>query len=309
MADVTMPRLSDSMAEGTILRWLKSDGDAVRSGDELVEIETDKATETFEASADGVLEVVAAVGETLPVGAVIARLAANGAAVAPPPAAPPEPAAPRAGARGETTVVEATRAQGVLGRRMAESRATIPDFTISVEADVVAAADALAQLRATLDPPPALEHLVVKACGVALREHPRVNATYRDGRFEEHGRVNVGLAVHADRAPVFTTIFDADARPFAELVRDAHDLAGRARAGTITSPALSGATFTLSALPVRRFTAVITPPHAAALAVGTAGPTVDLTLSADARILFGADAAAFLARVRELLQKPAALLV
>ena len=306
MADVTMPRLSDSMAEGTILRWLKSDGDAVRAGDELVEIETDKATETYAARDEGVLEVVAAVGETLPVGALIARLGANGAL-------PPEPAPPAApptpGARGETTVVEATRAQGVLGRRMAESRATIPDFTVGVEADVVAAADALAQLRATLDPPPALEHLVVKACGVALREHPRVNASYRDGRFEQHGRVNVGLAVHTDALPVYTTIFDADTRPFAELVREARDLAGRARAGTITSPALSGATFTVSALPVRRFTAVITPPHAAALAVGTAGPTIDLTLSADARILFGADAARFLARVRELLEKPAALLV
>ena len=305
-ADVLMPRLSDSMAEGTILRWLKSDGDAVRAGDELVEIETDKATETYQARDEGVLEVVAAVGETLPVGALIARLGANGAL--PPEPAPPA-APPKPGARGETTVVEATRAQGVLGRRSAESRATIPDFTVGVEADVVAAADALAQLRATLDPPPALEHLVVKACGVALREHPRVNASYRDGRFEEHGRVNVGLAVHTDAAPVYTTIFDADTRPFAELVRDAHDLAERARAQTITSPALSGATFTVSALPVRRFTAIITPPHAAALAVGTAGPTIDLTLSADSRILFGADAARFLARVRELLEKPAALLV
>jgi pyruvate dehydrogenase E2 component (dihydrolipoamide acetyltransferase) len=308
MADVTMPRLSDSMAEGTILRWLKSDGDRVRAGDDLVEIETDKATETYEARDEGVLEVVAAVGETLPVGALIARLGTNGATAAPPEPAPPA-AAPRPGARGETTVVEATRAQGVLGRRIAESRATIPDFTVSVEADVVAAADALAQLRATLDPAPALEHLVVKACGVALREHPRVNASYRDGHFEEHGRINVGLAVHTDAAPVYTTIFDADARPFAELVSDAHDLAERARAQTITSPALSGATFTVSALPVRRFTAVITPPHAAALAVGTAGPTIDLTLSADGRILFGADAARFLARVRELLEKPAALLV
>jgi pyruvate dehydrogenase E2 component (dihydrolipoyllysine-residue acetyltransferase) len=306
MADVTMPRLSDSMAEGTILRWLKSDGDAVRAGDELVEIETDKATETYEARDEGVLEVVAAVGETLPVGALIARLGANGAL--PPEPAPPA-APPKPGARGETTVVEATRAQGALGRRMAESRATIPDFTATVEAGLPTVTDALVQLRATLDPPPTLEHLVVKAAGVALREHPRVNGSYRDGRFELHGRVNVGLAVHTDAAPVHTTIFDADTRPFAELVRDAHDLAERARAGTITSPALSGATFTVSVLPVRRFTAIVTPPHAAALAVGTAGPALDLTLSADHRILFPADVAAFLARLAELLSKPASLLV
>src|SRR3954447_25880783 len=74
MADVVMPRLSASMEEGTILRWLKSDGDQVAPGDELVEIETDKATMTYEAESDGVLEVVAGEGETLAVGRVIATL-------------------------------------------------------------------------------------------------------------------------------------------------------------------------------------------------------------------------------------------
>src|SRR3954452_15692602 len=100
MADVLMPRLSDSMDEGTILRWLKRTGEEVRRGDGLAEIETDKATLTYEAEAEGVLEVVAAEGETLPVGAVIARLApapargANGA----PQASSPSPAAAAAAA-------------------------------------------------------------------------------------------------------------------------------------------------------------------------------------------------------------------
>src|SRR5436305_13367701 len=124
MSDVVMPRLSASMEEGTILRWLRSDGDLLRAGDELVEIETDKATETYAVEREGVLEVVAAVGETLPVGAVIARLDGAGPAPAPPPAT----AAP-VSAKGETTVVEPGRAQASLGRRMAESRATIPDFS------------------------------------------------------------------------------------------------------------------------------------------------------------------------------------
>src|SRR3954451_14099839 len=77
MADVLMPRLSDSMEEGTILRWLKRSGDEVRRGEELAEIETDKATMTYEADADGVLEIVATEGETLPIGSVIARLGAE----------------------------------------------------------------------------------------------------------------------------------------------------------------------------------------------------------------------------------------
>src|SRR4051812_42025865 len=183
MSDVVMPRMSASMEVGTILRWLRSDGDRVKPGDELVEIETDKATETYEIDREGVLEVVAAVGETLPVGAVIARL--DGAAAGPPPPAPPPATAAPVSAKGSTRVVEATRAQGALGRRMAESRATIPDFTATIEADATAALDACAQLLGALDPPPGLEDLVVKACAVALREQPRVNASYRDGRFEE----------------------------------------------------------------------------------------------------------------------------
>ena len=73
MADVAMPRLSDSMEEGTILKWLKSDGDEVKRGEELVEIETDKANMTYEADSDGVLEIVAQEGDTLPVGETICR--------------------------------------------------------------------------------------------------------------------------------------------------------------------------------------------------------------------------------------------
>src|SRR6476646_1484308 len=74
MADVSMPRLSDSMEEGTILKWLKSDGDTVEKGEELGEIETDKANMTYEADEEGTLEIVAQEGDTLPVGETIARI-------------------------------------------------------------------------------------------------------------------------------------------------------------------------------------------------------------------------------------------
>ena len=94
MTDITMPKLSDSMQEGTILSWLKADGETIAAGEELVEIETDKATMTYEAPAAGTLAIAAAAGESLPVGAVIATVG-TGAAVAPAPApAAPAPAAP-----------------------------------------------------------------------------------------------------------------------------------------------------------------------------------------------------------------------
>src|SRR3954452_8960051 len=130
-ADVLMPRLTDSMEEGTILRWLRTDGDAVARGEELVEIETDKSTVVYSAEAEGVLQVVAAVGETLPVGAVSARLGA-GEALPPVAASEPAAAARAPGAQGEGNVVEPSRAHGVVARRMAEARATIPDFVAGI---------------------------------------------------------------------------------------------------------------------------------------------------------------------------------
>ena len=296
-----MPRLSASMEEGTILRWLKSDGDHVRAGDELVEIETDKATETYAVEREGVLEVVAAVGETLPVGAVIARL--DGAAPAPAP--PPATAAP-VSAKGEATVVEANRAQAALGRRMAESRATIPDFSATIAVRISAALDVCAQL----DPSPELVDLVVKACGRALREQPRINATYRDGHFEEHGRVNVALAL-GDAHP---TIFDADAKTVPQIAAEVRALGAKARAGALTAPEVAGATFTVTALDVTRFAAIIVPGQAAALAVGAPSGrgrrrVAEITLTCDHRIVFPRDGERFLTRVRDLLERPASLLV
>src|SRR3954452_12630872 len=214
-----MPRLNDSMEEGTILRWLRTDGDAIARGDELVEIETDKSTVVYAAEGEGVLQVVAAVGETLPVGAVIARL--GGEPIAP--VAAPAPAPRPAGAKGEVTVVEPSRAHGVVARRMAESRATIPDFTAAV----------------ALDAPPEVAR-VVAACGTALREQPRVNGTYRDGRFELHARVNVGVVVATDDALAVPTIFDADTKDAAAIADELASLTERAEAGTITAPEVGG---------------------------------------------------------------------
>jgi pyruvate dehydrogenase E2 component (dihydrolipoamide acetyltransferase) len=190
---------------------------------------------------------------------------------------------------------------------MAESRATVPDFTATVAIDVTSALAACTQLGGAIE----LDDHVVKACGIALREHPRVNASYRDARFELHGRVNIGFAVWTEGSFLAPTLFDADTTPVAELARARRELTESVRAGTVTSPALAGATFSIASAAVTRFAPIITPPHAAALAVGTpdARLTAELTLACDHRILVAADAAAFLGRVGELLERPALLLV
>ena len=108
-----MPRLSDSMEEGTILKWLKADGDSVARGEPLAEIETDKATLTYESDAAGVLKIVADAGETLPIGSVIATLDGgdNGARTAPRRRQPQRPAEPEAAgaARAARTPAPPTR--------------------------------------------------------------------------------------------------------------------------------------------------------------------------------------------------------
>ena len=440
MADIVMPRLSDTMEEGTILRWLKRDGEQVRRGEELVEIETDKATMAYESDQEGILQTLAGEGDTLAVGQLIARVgegvaapgasvdagerdgsaAPSGARTLPGAAAPvgpaagspatvrasaavaasegervkasplarrmarergvdlhalrgsgpggrivkadvqaarsrpapvpaPQPAAAAeigtrvamgpnpvesqlAGAKGETTEVELSRTQQTIARRMAESKATIPHFALEAEVDMdecVALREELKRVAGEGEAIPTFNDMVVKACALALRTHPRANSSYRDGRVQLHSRINVGVAVATEaEGPqggtlIVPTVFDAERKALGEIARETRVLAARVRDGSITPPELSGGTFTVSNLGmfgVKRFTAIINPPQAAILSVGMVRQmpvardrgillrhTMSLTLACDHRILYGADAARFLAHTRDLLERPAAL--
>ena len=319
-SDVVMPRLSDSMEEGTILKWLVEEGGEVRRGEPLVEIETDKANTVYEADADGtLLEVLAKQGETLPVGAVIARIGEAGGN-----GKPAAMTADKGGAKGEPQVVEPSRSQQTVSRRMAESKATAPDYALVVEVDMGLAAELRARLAKTTDEPPSFDDMVVKAAATALREHPRGNGAYRDGKFELYSRVNIGIAVAGRDAPVVATIFDADRKALGQIARESRELAGKAREGAITPPETAGGTFTVSSLAayaIDEFTTVINPPQAAILTAGSvkkravvdargrllARETVRLSLVCDHRIVYATDAAAFLSRVRELLEDPLGL--
>jgi pyruvate dehydrogenase E2 component (dihydrolipoamide acetyltransferase) len=462
MADVVMPRLSDSMEEGTILQWLKQVGDEVAIGEELVEIETDKANMAYESDLAGTLnEILVQEGETVPIGTPIARVegsdegsgrsaagpdtgdggalrASHGSSSAPPSPAPPAvetsgaPGAPAAQAnapaespsentesskgkqaerrvkaspvarriaqergldlsklsgsgpggrivrsdveraasstggagvggaededlarsapptpvsgpvaessrptpdasgpetaKGLVSYEELSKLQTTVARRMAESKATAPHFYLEAEVDMSRAVDTRARLKELAgegEVVPSVNDMVVKACALALREHPRANGAYRDGRFELYSRVNVGIAVAARDALVVPTVFDADQKALRQIAADSRALALRVREGSVTPPELSGATFTVSNLGmygIDSFSAVINPPQAAILAVGAiverpvvrdgAVETAHLmrvNLACDHRILYGAPAAEFLARIRALLEEPLTL--
>jgi pyruvate dehydrogenase E2 component (dihydrolipoamide acetyltransferase) len=228
--------------------------------------------------------------------------------------------------RGETTIEELTRLQQTIARRMAESKATAPEFVLTLEVDMSEAVEFRKQLKAAAGEggvAPSFNDFVVKASALALREFPRANGAYRDGKFELYSRVNVGIAVAGQDALIVPTIFDADSKSLGEIARDARALAERVRAGAITPPELSSGTFSVSNLGmfgIKRFVAVINPPQAAILAVGEmtprpvardgeveVRPLMELTLTCDHRILYGADAAQFLGRIRERLENPLSL--
>ena len=231
------------------------------------------------------------------------------------------------GDRGAVTDVRLTPTQRTIALRMTESRAQVPEFTLEAEIDMEAAAALRDELRDLgRDPLPSFNDLVVKAAALALRDFPGLNASYEDGRVLRFGRVNVGIAVATDDALVVPTIFDADRLSIFEIARVARLMVERVGRRDVGVEDLRDGTFTVSNLGmygVRRFNAVINPPQAAILAVGevarrpavgVAGEIVaryqmDVALSCDHRVVYGAEAARFLQRLKMLLERPVALVV
>jgi pyruvate dehydrogenase E2 component (dihydrolipoyllysine-residue acetyltransferase) len=394
--ELTMPKLSDSMADAVILRWLKSAGEDFARGEGLIEVETDKATVVYEAEWDGTLDsILVPEGARVAVGEPIATLAnGDGAAgrearpahsqserVPPAPAAirpaeahaAPDDSAPgrsvatpvarrtavelgvslheltgtgpggritvddvaRAAAeapnsalsgKGDVSVHEPTPTQATIARRMVESATTIPVFTVSTDVDVsqIVATRREAREKGEGEEAPSVNDFVVSAVAATLREFPRFNASYVDGKVECYSRVNIGIAVATDDALLVPVVRDADRKALAELAEETRTLADGARRRALRPEDFHDGTFTVSNLGmfgVRAFTAIVDPPQVAILAVGGArrasvedGPdrivfrdVLTVTLSCDHRVVYGADGARFLSRLRELLERPLAL--
>lgn len=229
-------------------------------------------------------------------------------------------------AKGEAQTQEPNKLQQTIARRMAESKATAPHFYLTIEIDMGKAVEARAALKGTAkegDVVPSFNDMVVKACAIALREFPKANGAYRDGRFERYSRVNVGVAVAAPEALVVPTIFDADKKGLRQIAAEARTVAAKVRDGSITPPELSGGTFTVSNLGmfgIDSFEAVINMGQAAILSVGAIrevpavrdgavvpAQLMKATIACDHRILYGAEGAEFLARVKALLEEPISL--
>jgi pyruvate dehydrogenase E2 component (dihydrolipoamide acetyltransferase) len=228
------------------------------------------------------------------------------------------------GGKGDVTTLELTPTQSTIARRMVESATTIPVFTVSMDIDVSEIVAWRRDARAERDDVPSLNDFVVKAVAKALGEFPRFNASYVDGKVECYSRINVGIAVATDDALLVPVVFDADRKSLAEISAEATRLADAARRRAVELADLQGGTFTVSNLGmfgVGSFTAIIDSPQVAILAVGGArrtpfedGPdrigfhdVMTVNLSCDHRVVYGADGAKFLSRLRELLERPLGL--
>jgi pyruvate dehydrogenase E2 component (dihydrolipoamide acetyltransferase) len=213
-----------------------------------------------------------------------------------------------------------------IARRMSEANREIPHFYLTAEIDMSEAW----RLRQAIKesgtiPGLTVTHVITRAVALALAEHPRVNASWRDGAVEFHDDVNVGIAVAVEDGLIVPVLHRAQELSLRDVAVRVQALSEKARCGHFSGQELMGATFSISnlgILDIDEFTAVITPPQAAILAVGTvkerpvarAGQlgvarTMRVTMSCDHRVLNGVEGGEFLQEVKRLLEAPYVLLV
>jgi pyruvate dehydrogenase E2 component (dihydrolipoamide acetyltransferase) len=243
-------------------------------------------------------------------------------AAQPAPASAPVAAAPAGRPQGE--VRELSRIRRTTGKRMLESKLAAPHFYVTTEVDMAPAAAFRSQINAQIEDDASkvsFNDLIVKAAALALREFPNLNASFQDeAHVVDHANIDINVAVAIEGGLIAPFIPDADQKSLGTIARMTKDLITRAREGGLTPDEYQGGTFTISNLgmfDVEEFIAVINPPQAAILAIGSikqvpvvvdgeivAGQRMNITLSADHRITDGAEVARYLQAVKRYLQNP-----
>jgi len=431
---VTMPRLSDTMTDGTVASWLKKVGDTVAEGDILAEIETDKATMEFESFNAGTLLFIGVNdGETAPVDSVLAIIGPAGTDItgiaenykkggaAPkaesktseakaentsseaeskgepsesksdepiqvvaegkrifisplakkiaeekgininqvkgsgengrivksdienftPAAAAPQseskpttPAAQEASAApakpytpvGEVSSEEVKNSQmrKIIAKRLSESIFTAPHFYLTIEVVMDEAMKSRAVINTIPDTKVSFNDMVIKACAMALRKHPKVNSQWKEEATILNHHINIGVAVAVEDGLVVPVLRFADSQSLTQIGGNVKDLAGRAKNKKLQPAEMEGSTFTVSNLGmfgITEFTSIINQPNSAILSVGAivekpvvkngqivVGNTMKVTLACDHRTVDGATGAQFLQTLKQYLENPVTML-
>lgn len=413
---VTMPRLSDTMTEGTVATWLKKVGDTIKEGDILAEIETDKATMEFEsfnagtllkigiqegqtASVDSMLAIIGPAGtdvsgidgaaapaaaktEAAPAAEKKEEAAAPKAEAAPAtndggrvfasplarkiaedkgvnlsqvkgsgengrivkkdienytpataqPAASAAPAQTAASAAPTYTPVDEVATEEVknnqmrktIARRLAESKFTAPEYSLTIELDMDNAIASRGVINAVPDTKISFNDMIIKASAMALRKHPQVNTHWKEDVTVYNKHISIGVAVAVEDGLVVPVLKFADHMSLSQIGTGVKDLAGKARNKKLTPAEMDGSTFTVSNLGmfgIQEFTSIINQPNSAILSVGAivqkpvvkdgqivVGNTMTVTLTCDHRTIDGATGAQFLQTLRQFIENPVTML-
>jgi pyruvate dehydrogenase E2 component (dihydrolipoamide acetyltransferase) len=418
---VTMPRLSDTMEEGTVASWLKNVGDFVEEGEILAEIETDKATMEFESFNEGtLLHIGLAVGESAKVDDLLAIIGPDGTdvsnlaqnfssnvpteinadeekssetsqAVATPETPKQEIETPKvetsapiisnpgrlyisplakkiaeekgiplnqlegtgengriikrdvenfspatatvtsavtkfvASGQEDSDEISHSQMRKVIAKRLGESKFSAPHYYLAVEFDMDNAIAFRKQYNSIPDTKISFNDIVVKACALALRQHPQVNSQWFEDRMKLNNHVHIGVAVAVEDGLVVPVVKFANEQTLPQIGAAVKDFAGRARNKKLTPQEMEGSTFTISNLGmfgIESFTSIINQPNSAILSVGTivqkpvvrddqivVGNTMKLTLACDHRTVDGATGAAFLQTLKGFIENPLTMLV
>ena len=418
---VTMPRLSDTMEEGTVASWLKNVGDFVEEGEILAEIETDKATMEFESFNEGtLLHIGLAVGESAkvddllaiigPEGTDVSNLAQNFSSgtqkeinvveersletsqtVATPETPKQEVETPKvetsapiisnpsrlyisplakkiaeekgiplnqlegtgengriikrdvenfspatatvtssvtkfvASGQEDSDEISHSQMRKVIAKRLGESKFSAPHYYLAVEFDMDNAIAFRKQYNSMPDTKISFNDIVVKACALALRQHPQVNSQWFEDRMKLNNHVHIGVAVAVEDGLVVPVVKFANEQSLPQIGAAVKDFAGRARKKKLTPQEMEGSTFTISNLGmfgIESFTSIINQPNSAILSVGTiaqkpvvkegqiiVGNTMKLTLACDHRTVDGATGAAFLQTLKGYIENPLTMLL
>jgi pyruvate dehydrogenase E2 component (dihydrolipoamide acetyltransferase) len=418
---VTMPRLSDTMTEGTVATWLKKVGDTVAEGDILAEIETDKATMEFESfNAGTLLYIGIQEGNTAPVDSLLAiigpagtdisgvadNFTAGGAATASAPAAEEKvapaaektteavaetsnggrilasplakkiasdkgiqlsqvkgsgengrivksdienftpsaqaqtaasapaakqeasaPAAPKVFVpAGEvyTEEIKNSQMRKIIAKRLAESLFTAPHYNLVIEVSMDEAMQARAAINSVPDTKVSFNDMVIKACALALKKHPKINSQWKEDAIIINHHVNIGVAVAVEDGLVVPVLKFTDAMSLSQIGGSVRDLAGRAKNKKLGPQEMEGSTFTVSNLGmfgITEFNSIINQPNSAILSVGAivekpvvkngqivVGNTMMLSLACDHRTIDGATGAQFLQTLKQYIESPVTML-
>ncbi|URM38342.1 pyruvate dehydrogenase complex dihydrolipoamide acetyltransferase [Flavobacterium anhuiense] len=419
---VTMPRLSDTMTEGTVATWLKKVGDTVAEGDILAEIETDKATMEFESfNAGTLLYIGIQEGSTAPVDSLLAiigpagtdisgvadNFTTGGAATASAPAAEETKAAPAAAQATEavaetsnggrilasplakkiasdkgislnqvkgsgengrivksdienftpspqaqtaasapaakqeasapaapkvfvpagevyTEEIKNSQMRKIIAKRLSESLFTAPHYNLVIEVSMDEAMQARAAINSVPDTKVSFNDMVIKACALALKKHPKINSTWKEDAIIINHHVNIGVAVAVEDGLVVPVLKFTDAMSLSQIGGSVRDLAGRAKNKKLGPQEMEGSTFTVSNLGmfgITEFNSIINQPNSAILSVGAivekpvvkngqivVGNTMMLSLACDHRTIDGATGAQFLQTLKQYIEIPVTML-